>query len=129
MLLSILGDISTFLRLKPVPAPVLPDENVFSATSTTASSSFEAVMTASSSYASPSMRATSLTSTGSIPIYNIRTEYGPPGRMPPITYRPSVFVTAEYCVPDGACTATTAAPGRGSPDSSVTWPFMPEVVT
>ena len=35
---------------------------------------------------------------------------------------------APYCVPDGVCTAMTVAPTNASPFSSVTLPFMLDVV-
>ena len=38
--------------------------------------------------------------------------------------RPSVFVTAEYFVPDGSCTAFTVAPGTDAPLASRTTPAI-----
>src|SRR5919109_5132382 len=49
--------------------------------------------------------------------------------MPGIVNRPFVWVTAEYVVPDGRCTATTRAPSTGVPAESVTTPAIADVVT
>ena len=76
----------------------------------------------------PSVRVSPSRTDGTNPTNEAVIVYGPPTRRPRRSYRPSARLVVPNWDPDGSWTATTVAPGSGSPASSRTTPETAAVV-